>query len=124
MSELHAIRRRSLERVQTTPTARDAFAGNLRREHYVNYLINVYHYAQHSPRVIALAGTRCTSTHPALAAYLFRHAQEELGHELWALSDLSEMGVASESVTDSRPVPACAQVCALEYYTARHVSPV
>ncbi|MDD9941166.1 MAG: iron-containing redox enzyme family protein [Myxococcales bacterium] len=107
--------------IERVATEGDPEAG---RATYARYLTNVWHYAQHSPRVIALAGSRATSTHPRLAEYLFRHAQEELGHEAWALEDLAKLGVTETAVRATRPVPACAAMIGFEYYIAGYANPV
>jgi hypothetical protein len=91
---------------------------------YRRYLTNVYHYACHSAEVIALAGSRCTRTHPEASRYLLHHAEEEMGHELWALDDLKVLGADETAVRASRPVPACAAMIAFEYYIAGRVNPV
>jgi pyrroloquinoline quinone (PQQ) biosynthesis protein C len=91
---------------------------------YRRYLQNVFHYATHSAEVIALAGARCTRSHPEASRYLLHHAEEEMGHELWALDDLKALGVEEAAVKASRPVPACAAMIAFEYYTAGRANPV
>ena len=52
------------------------------------------------------------------------HADEELGHEQWALDDLAVLGVPAQLVRASRPVPACAAMIGYEYYIAAHANPV
>jgi len=91
---------------------------------YARYLMNVWHYAQHSSTVIGLAGTRCVLSHPPLAEYLLQHALEELGHDQWALDDLKTLDVSEAEVRASRPVPACAAMIGYEYYVAGHANPV
>ena len=91
---------------------------------YARYLENVWHYAQHSSTVIGLAGTRCVLSHPPLAQYLLHHAQEELGHDQWALQDLAALGVSESNARKSRPVPACAAMVGFEYYIAGYGNPV
>jgi pyrroloquinoline quinone (PQQ) biosynthesis protein C len=93
-------------------------------EDYIGYLVNVYHYAQHSAQVISLAGSRCVRHQPELARYYFKHAEEELGHEAWALSDLRALGVIETRVAETHPTPACAAMIGPEYYTAGHGNPV
>ena len=59
---------------------------------YAGYLVNVYHYARHSPQVISLAASRAVQSNREPAAYLMHHGTEEIGHEQWASSDLSTWG--------------------------------
>jgi pyrroloquinoline quinone (PQQ) biosynthesis protein C len=91
---------------------------------YRAYLQNVFHYASHSAEVIALAGSRCVRSHPEASRYLLHHAEEEMGHELWALDDLKALGVEEAAIRASRPVPACAAMIAFEYYVAGKANPV
>jgi pyrroloquinoline quinone (PQQ) biosynthesis protein C len=124
MNELLSIRRAVLEGLKDTPLVARTLAGDPDLAAYARYLTNVWHYAQHSATVIALAGARCVASHPPLAEYLLHHAQEELGHERWALDDLGALGVSAEDVRRTRPVPACAAMIGFEYYTAAHDNPV
>ncbi len=124
MQELEDFRRHNIERVQSTPLVKDILAGKPDKEHYMGYLINVYNYAKHSPTVISLAASRCVQTHPELGRYLFRHAEEEIGHEFWALSDLKDFGLAEPQIKAMRPTAACTSMIAIEYYVAGTWNPV
>ncbi|HKQ30633.1 MAG TPA: iron-containing redox enzyme family protein [Burkholderiales bacterium] len=124
MDHLIAARRNLLKGIQSTPAVQSLVSGQPNPADYKRYLINVWHYARHSATVIALAGSRCVSTHPELANYLFHHAREELGHEQWALEDLATLGVAPADVFDTQPLPSCAAMVGYEYYIAGHANPV
>lgn len=124
MDHLLRVRRQTLEGIVAVEAVRGTLAGRLDSVLYAAYLKNVFHYAQHSSTVIAMAGARCVRTHPELAHYLLVHAEEELGHEQWALDDLAALGVSAEQVRSSRPVPACAAMIGYEYYLAGHANPV
>jgi pyrroloquinoline quinone (PQQ) biosynthesis protein C len=100
------------------------FDGQLSKPQYAAYLIDVFHYATHSSRVIGAAGSGLVNSHPRLAQYLFHHAQEELGHEEWARSDLRDLGWSDERISSSNPSEACLQMLALEFYYAFHANPV
>ncbi len=124
MEYLLEVRKRVFERLTATRAMAAVLSGSVDRRGYARYLINVYHYALHSSTVIALAGARCVDGHPRLAAYLLRHAQEELGHDEWALADLADLGMNAETVRATRPTPACAAMIGYEYYIAGHANPV
>lgn len=123
MEHLLSVRSRVLDGILAVPSIQRVLEGQLSKPLYVAYLTNVYHYARHSATVIALAGSRCVGRNDDLAQYLFHHADEELGHEQWALDDLSALGVDSISVLQSQPVPACSAMIGFEYYTAGHANP-
>lgn len=98
--------------------------GTLRREQYVAYLGDVYCYALHSAVVIAAAGSRLVHTHPVLATYLFRHAGEEIGHDVWAASDLRDLGVTEQMIARLAPSTPCRRMIALEYFHAMSGNPI
>lgn len=122
--ELETFRATNIDRIKSTSLVKSIIAGRPEKQHYVGYLLNVYHYAQHSPTVIALAASHCVQTHPELGRYLFRHAEEEIGHEHWALSDLTQLGLSEAAIKASRPTPACLSMIALEYYVAGTWNPI
>jgi len=126
MTTLHlaAMRSESLERLKASGVFQSLAAGEVDRRAYARYLVNVYHYAQHSPQVISLAAARAVKSHPALAAYLMHHATEEIGHEQWAYSDLRRLGLTDEEIRSSRPGTACTAMVGMEYFVASHWNPV
>ena len=121
---LLAVRQRVLRELTGIEAIQTVLAGKPDLAVYARYLINVFHYACHSAEVIALAGARCTRSHPEASRYLLRHAEEEMGHELWALDDLRALGVHEAAVRATRPLPACAAMIAFEYYIAGRANPV
>lgn len=124
MEYLLSVRQHVRDQLQNTSGIKAVLAGKPSREFYIRYLINVYQYAQHSPKVIGLAATRCTSSHPQLARYLLHHADEEMGHDLWALADLRDLGVNEAEVRASYPEPACTSMIGVTYYTAGYANPI
>jgi heme oxygenase len=97
---------------------------NISVTQYRSYMSDVYSYAMHSSQVIALAGSRIVLSHPALAQYLFRHAEEELGHEKWAATDLQDLGLSSSEIEKVVPSSPCIRMIALEYFYAGHANPI
>jgi heme oxygenase len=73
---------------------------------------------------MALGASRCTVTHPKLAAYLLHHASDEQGHDAWALADLADLGVPEAEALALRPVPACAAMVGYVHFLAGHANPV
>ncbi len=124
MEHLIEVRRNVLERIRASSALTGILSGERSREIYIEYLMNVWHYAQHSAVVIGMAGARAVPENPKLADYLLHHAREELGHEQWALQDLAALGIGGEKVKASRPVTSCAAMIGYEYYVAGHANPV
>ena len=122
--DLHALQKRAVDALMQHQVVASLMRGVVERDAYRCYLGDVYCYAQHSSQVIALAGTRLVPRHPPLAQYLFRHAEEELGHERWAAPDLVALGTGERELRSIRPSSPCMQMLALEYYYAAHDNPV
>ena len=84
MEHLLKVRQRLLGILTGIPAIQTVLAGKPDVALYARYLTNVFHYASHSAEVIALAGARCTLSHPEASRYLLVHAEEEMGHDLGA----------------------------------------
>ena len=124
MEKLLQTRARVREAIVETPLVASLMAGRISRDAYADYLRNVFAYAEHSAKVIALAASRCMNSHPGLARYLLHHAEEEQGHDRWALDDLADLGYSQAQVTAVDPVPSCSAMIGFEYFTAGHANPV
>lgn len=124
MNHLLKTRTAVREAIVATPLVDNLIGGRISREAYADYLRNVYAYAEHSSKVIALAASRCMNSHPALARYLLHHAEEEQGHDRWALADLVDLGYSEDEVIAVDPAPSCSAMIGFEYYTAGYANPV
>jgi pyrroloquinoline quinone (PQQ) biosynthesis protein C len=124
MNRLRAVRRNVKAALEGTKVVQAALNGTVTPAVYARYLVNAYHYAGHSPKVMAIAAARCMDDHAELAAYLLKHALEERGHDLWALSDLRSLGVAEDEVKRTDPVPSCSALIGYVHYVAEVADPV
>jgi pyrroloquinoline quinone (PQQ) biosynthesis protein C len=124
MDHLLAVRKRVRAGLEGTAIVRSALSGTVDRRLYARYLTNAFHYAGHSPKVMAVAASRCMDDHPDLAAYLLHHADEERGHDRWALSDLQALGVDEATVRATAPVVSCSALVGYVHYVARVANPV
>jgi len=125
MKELQAIRRDVMARLRTVPAVLQAINRVADQPTYIRYLSEVAaQYASHSPIVMTLAASRCMNSHPELACYLLHHAEEERGHNEWALQDLQDLKASKQLMTKCRPVPGCAAMVANNYYVATQGNPV
>jgi pyrroloquinoline quinone (PQQ) biosynthesis protein C len=124
MEVLLAIRKRVYEELCATRIVRGVLDGKPDLAAYRGYLANARWYAQYSPVVMALGASRCSASHPELAAYLLHHAAEEQGHDGWALADLADLGVPQAEALAMRPVPSCAALVGYVHYLAGHANPV
>jgi len=125
MDYLNRVRQGVDSQLRQIASVKRLLEGKLDRDTYVRYLLRVAHqYAPHSPKVMAIAASRCTDTHPELAAYLLHHAAEEQGHDAWALHDLHDLGVPDSAVKSALPVPSCDAMIGYTYYVAAYANPV
>jgi pyrroloquinoline quinone (PQQ) biosynthesis protein C len=124
MQHLKEVRERVRQGLGRTELVRKALAGSADGATYARYLTNAFHYAGHSPKVMAIAAARCLDTHPELAAYLLHHADEERGHDRWALEDLRDLGVDEAAVRAAAPVPSCSAMIGFVHYVAGVANPV
>lgn len=124
MDELLAIRKRVYEELSATRIVEELLDGKTDLEAYKRYLFNAWNYARFSPVVMALGASRCVGTHPELARYLLHHADEETGHDAWAVADLQDLGVDEDTTRASRPVNACASLIGYVHYLAAFGNPV
>ena len=60
----------------------------------------------------------------ALGEYLAEHAEEEKGHDEWALDDLEVLGITREEVSRRIPSPTVAALVGSQYYWMHHFHPV
>ncbi len=121
---LREMQDRAVGRLMSTRIVTDLKLGNVTLEQYRTYMSDVYCYALHSSQVIALAGSRLVLSHPPLAQYLFRHAEEELGHDKWAASDLANLGFSPSEIKKIVPSSPCIRMLGFEYYYAAHANPI
>ncbi len=60
----------------------------------------------------------------AMARYLYEHADEEKGHDEWALADLEVLGIPADEVRARVPSTAVANLVGSQYYWMNHFHPV
>lgn len=60
----------------------------------------------------------------ALAAYLGRHLEEELGHDAWLLDDIQTLGFTEREIVQAQPCAALVNLIGAQYFWMTHVHPV
>lgn len=114
----------AIRRLNASPVVAALRQRRLSRAQYRAYMDDVFTYAGHSSVVIGMAAARLVHSHPTLAEYLFRHANEELGHDEWASRDLIDLGRTRDEIAAIKPSSACLRMIGLEYFYAAHANPV
>jgi pyrroloquinoline quinone (PQQ) biosynthesis protein C len=124
MTTLLELRKNVEQELRATRIVAGVLEGRLRPEDYVGYLANARYYAQFSPVLMAQGAARCMASHPELARYLLHHAEEEQGHDSWALEDLADLGVPKEQALAMQPVRSCRALVGYVHYLAGTANPV
>ena len=64
------------------------------------------------------------ASHSELARYLLHHAEEEQGHDAWALEDLADLGVSADAALAMDPVPSCRALVGYVHFLAGDTNPI
>lgn len=98
----------NLRRLDQHPVGRELVAGTLPKDQYAAYLTQVVHQVRHSAPMLARAAERLDQLGRHRLAQTFRRkAGEEDGHDVWALDDLSVLGVSRDAALST---PCCSAV--------------
>lgn len=98
--------------------------GTFTRELYIQQLKETFHFVRHTPTYILMAAARVGLRLPALQKRFIRHAQEEVGHDRWALEDLQALGVDVSTIPQEAPLPHTTALVAYQMHTVAHGNPV
>lgn len=97
--------------------------GDYDRRLYALYLIETFHYTRENPRHQALVGTR-PDVDPHYARFCFKHASEEVGHEMMAVHDLRSVGYDVTAADLPAPLPATEVLNAYLYRISQTANPL
>jgi hypothetical protein len=91
--------------LDSNPVASALFRGTVKSEDYARFLVQTYHYVRwtRSLLLIAVGMLSRERKHNPLGALLIQKAMEEMGHERWALEDLSVLGWPKSRVRRTAP---------------------
>ena len=103
--------------------ARLVLEGTYDRRLYALYLIETFHYTRENPRHQALVGAR-PDVDPGYARFCFKHASEEVGHEMMAVHDLRSLGHDVEAGDLPAPLEATEVLSSYLYRTAQTGHPL
>jgi hypothetical protein len=98
--------------------------GGLRLEHYKGFLLETYHHAGLNPQIQAYC-TMFFSNNPRDMVTLFlRHATSEIGHDLLAAKDLTNLGIPEKNIYGSKPLPTTLALNALVTHMIQFKDPI
>lgn len=93
-----------------------------------HFLIQAHYLMRDGLKFMALvcdrAGLSADPVSRAIAPYLRRHLEEELGHDLWLLDDICSLGFDRQQVLEAQPNPAIVSILGAQYFWAMNVHPV
>lgn len=107
--------RRSFE---THPALTDIVANGLPLDNYRRFLLELYHIVWHFNPVCAAATSRIGDRFKGIRYFLYRHVEDEAGHEEWVLNDLEAIGVDRSRSLKHRPSPYTLALTGYNYWTA------
>lgn len=105
------------------PQLQAGLAGNIGRKTYIAYLTQAYHHVRHTVPLLRETLARVTDR-PELVAALEDYIEEESGHELWILEDISEAGGNAAEAASCAPNPATQAMVDHAYKVVREGNPV
>lgn len=94
-----------LEKLQKAPLVQHFATAEIGRARYQRFLTDLYPVVAHFCPVMLAAAARCPDALSDVRSFLYEHAREEKGHELWVLEDCGAVGGAAfvEQVKIARP---------------------
>ncbi len=98
--------------------------GELELKHYKGFLRETYHHAGLNPQIQAYATMFLKNNPRDMISLFYKHATSEIGHDLLALNDMSELGMDSAEIQRSKPLPSTVALNAYVLYQIQFVSPI
>jgi pyrroloquinoline quinone (PQQ) biosynthesis protein C len=108
---------------ETHPVALRAAADGLTVERYRRLLLELYQIVWHFNPICAAAASRLTDRHRELRYYLYRHMDEEAGHEQWVGNDLEAMGVVDAALRAHQPLADTLALIGYNHWSADRRNP-
>ncbi len=100
------------------PVALDAVANGLSVDRYRRLLLELYQVVWHFNPVCAAAASRIGDEHREIRYFLYRHMEEEAGHEEWVRNDLLVMGVSVPALAEHQPATSTLAMVGYNYWSA------
>ncbi len=98
--------------------------GTLSLMHYIGFLRETYHNVSHNPKKMALFQAHIRTDRHGLESKLLKHAAMEIGHDQLALDDLRALGVNTDLLSTSRPLPSTEAFTGFVVFQIQHRNPL
>jgi heme oxygenase len=86
----------------STPLITAAMAGQVRRQHYLDFLSRAFHHVKHTVPLLMACGARLSDQQEWLRSAVAHYIEEEIGHHEWILNDIAAAGGDAEAVRASQ----------------------
>lgn len=86
-----------------TPLITAALAGQVNRQHYLDFLTRAFHHVKHTVPLLMACGARLPDSQEWLRSAVAHYIEEELGHHEWILNDIAAAGGDAAAVRRSQP---------------------
>lgn len=87
----------------SSPLITAALSGQVRRQHYLDFLTRAYHHVKHTVPLLMACGARLPDHQEWLRSAIAHYIEEEIGHHEWILNDISAAGGDAVAVRASVP---------------------
>ncbi|WP_310446825.1 iron-containing redox enzyme family protein [Thiobacillus sp.] len=87
----------------SAPLITAALAGQVTRQHYIQFLSRAYHHVKHTVPLLMACGARLPDRQEWLRSAVAHYIEEEIGHHEWILNDIAAAGGDAAAVRASAP---------------------
>lgn len=108
----------------STPLITAALAGQVNRQHYIDFLTRAFHHVKHTVPLLMACGARLPDRQEWLRSAVAHYIEEELGHHEWILNDIAAAGGDAAAVRASQPDFDTAVMVAYAYDTVMRRNPI
>lgn len=106
------------------PLIQDGIKGEISREAYIAYLTEAYHHVKHTTPLLMLVGSKIPHEKEWLRNVMAEYIEEELGHQEWILSDITNSGGDAEAVRHGKPRMATELMVSYAYDSIMRINPI
>jgi pyrroloquinoline quinone (PQQ) biosynthesis protein C len=114
---------RSRRMLEAQQVVQDMLNGEMTKEAYVRFLMDLYHVVLHFCPIMAAAASRCPDDFKAVRYHLYHNIDEEKGHEELVLADLKTFGVERDKVVATPPSFPIQAMLAYNYHSSERIHP-
>jgi pyrroloquinoline quinone (PQQ) biosynthesis protein C len=108
----------------SAPIIARALAGQVERQHYLNFLTRAFHHVKHTVPLLMACGARLSDQQEWLRSAIAHYIEEEIGHHEWILNDIAAAGGDAAAVRASAPDRDTELMVAYAYDTVMRGNPV